>query len=85
MNIWPVQDAEARFDELLDVCVSNGPQILTRSGEEVAVLLPIEEWRRLQASTRPSIKALLLAEDGRTDALVPARRVTRRLDGPAAE
>jgi antitoxin Phd len=85
MNIWPVQDAEARFDELLDVCVSNGPQILTRSGEEVAVLLPIEEWRHLQASARPSIKALLLAEEGRTDALVPARRATRQRNAPAAE
>jgi antitoxin Phd len=85
MNIWPVQDAEARFDELLDVCVFNGPQILTRSGEEVAVLLPVEEWRRLQASARPTIKALLLAEEGRTDALALPRGVARRRDAPAAE
>ncbi|NOS89460.1 MAG: type II toxin-antitoxin system Phd/YefM family antitoxin, partial [Methylococcaceae bacterium] len=25
MKIWPVQDAKARFSELLDACVSEGP------------------------------------------------------------
>lgn len=85
MNVWPVQDAEARFDELLEVCISRGPQVLTRLGEEVAVLVPMEEWRRLQASARPTIKALLSAEEGRTDTLVPPRRATHRRHTPAAE
>jgi hypothetical protein len=28
MNTWPVQDAKARFSELLDVCANEGPQRL---------------------------------------------------------
>ncbi len=78
MPIWPVQDAKARFSELLDACVSEGPQVVTRRGTETAVLVPVDEWRRLQAAARPSLKQLLLADSARTDRLVPERGKARR-------
>lgn len=78
MPIWPVQDAKARFSELLDACVSEGPQVVTRRGTETAVLVPIDEWRRLQAAARPSLKQLLLTDAARTDMLVPERGKARR-------
>ena len=78
MHTWPVQDAKARFSELLDACVSEGPQVVTRRGAETAVLVPIAEWRRLQAAARPSLKQLLLAETARTETLVPERGTARR-------
>jgi prevent-host-death family protein len=73
-----VQDAKARFSELLNLTLKNGPQIVTRRGVAAAVLVPIEEWRRLQASTRPNLKALLLCPDPRFENLVPERRMFRR-------
>lgn len=78
MHSWPVQDAKARFSELLNACLTEGPQIVTRRGTETAVLVPIEEWRRLRAAARPSLKQLLLAEAARTEALVPERGRLRR-------
>ena len=42
------------------------------------MLVPIEEWRRVQASARPSLKALLLAPEARTERLVPERGQARR-------
>ncbi|MEO6626723.1 MAG: type II toxin-antitoxin system Phd/YefM family antitoxin [Burkholderiaceae bacterium] len=78
MHAWPVQDAKARFSEFLDACLSEGPQMVTRRGAEAAVLVPVDEWRRLQALARPSIKQLLLSDAGRTDFLVPARVLARR-------
>jgi len=78
VHIWPVQDAKARFSELLDACVSEGPQVVTRRGTETAVLVPIDEWRRLQAAARSSLKQLLLADSARTDMLVPERGKARR-------
>jgi antitoxin Phd len=78
MANWPVQDAKARFSELLDACVSEGPQVVTRRGTETAVLVTIEEWRRLQAAARPSLKQLLLTNSARTDRLVPERGKARR-------
>ncbi len=79
MNTWAVQDAKARFSELLDACVSEGPQVVTRRGTETAVLVPIDEWRRLQAVARPSLKQLLLSDSARTELLVPERgKASRR-------
>ena len=62
---WQVQDAKARFSELLDTSLRDGPQIVTRRGVEIAVLAPIEEWRRLNRVSRPSLKDLLLAPEPR--------------------
>ena len=47
MPSWPVQDAKARFSELLATCIAQGPQVVTRRGEEAAVLVPMAEWRRM--------------------------------------
>ena len=78
MKTWPVQDAKARFSEFLEACIAEGPQMVTRRGAEAAVLVPVEEWRRLQAAARPSLKQLLLSDVGRTHFLTPPRRVARR-------
>lgn len=78
MHAWPVQDAKARFSEFLDACLSQGPQVVSRRGVEAAVLVSLDEWRRLQATAQPSLKQLLLADEARTDALVPPRGRARR-------
>lgn len=78
VTIWPVQHAKARFSELLDACQREGPQVVSRRGTEAAVLVPIEQWHRLQAAARPTLKQLLLTPEGRTDALAPARGGARR-------
>ena len=75
---WPVQDAKARFSELLDTTLSEGPQIVTKRGVETAVLVPIDQWRRLEQMNRPDLKELLLTAEARTETLVPARERHRR-------
>ncbi len=76
--VWQVQDAKARFSELLEVSLREGPQIVTRRGVEVAVLAPIEEWRRLNRETRPTLKELLLATEPRVTFSLPRRGRLRR-------
>ncbi len=61
MRAWPVQDAKARFSAFLETCLKDGSQIVTKRGAEAAVLVPVETWRRLQKSARPTLKDLLLA------------------------
>lgn len=78
MKAWPVQDAKARFSELLEACITDGPQLVTKRGAEAAVLVPVEEWRRLSAAARPSLKQLLLSDVGRTELLTPPRGAVRR-------
>ena len=70
---WPVQDAKAKFSEFLRASLANGPQIVTNRGVETAVLIPIEEWRKLEKMTKLNLKDLLLAPEARTETLVPRR------------
>jgi antitoxin Phd len=78
MASWQVQDAKARFSEFLDATIKKGPQVVTRRGVEAAVLVPIEEWNRLQTAARPGIKALLLAPEARFENLAAGTRSLRR-------
>jgi prevent-host-death family protein len=79
---WPVQDAKARFSEFLDTCVREGPQVVTRRGQEAAVLVPIQDWKRLQQSALPTLKQLLLADSARAGLVVPPRGRRRRRPVP---
>lgn len=80
MKAWPVQDAKARFSEMLDACTTQGPQLVTRRGAEAAVLVPVDEWRRLKSQAMASLKELLLADEPRFDIPIPPRgRARRRL------
>ena len=85
MRSWPIQDAKARFSEFLEACIEEGPQMVTKRGAEAAVLVPVEEWRRLQAAARPSLKELLLSDEARADLELPARGGARRRQVDPAE
>ena len=77
MGSWQLQDAKSRFSEFLNAALEEGPQVVTRRGIETAVLVPIEEWRRLQGR-RPNIKELLLGPGPRFDLVIPKRRKWKR-------
>ncbi len=81
-NVWQVKDAMARFIELLETTLAEGPQIVTKRGVETAVLVPIEQWRRLEKLAKPDLKELLLAPEPRTEALAPPRRKLRQRAAP---
>jgi prevent-host-death family protein len=78
MQTWPDQDAKARFNELLDTCLTEGPQMITKLGAEAAVLVPVDEWHRLEAAARPTLKQLLLSDQARGDLVLPPRGAARR-------
>jgi prevent-host-death family protein len=74
---WQVYDAKARFSELLDTALKDGPQIVTRRGVETAVVVPIDQWKRLKPESRPNIKDILLDPNGPHDLYIPPRRRLR--------
>jgi prevent-host-death family protein len=45
---WQLQEAKQRFSELIRSVEVDGPQFVTRHGEEVAVVIDIAEYRRLR-------------------------------------
>jgi prevent-host-death family protein len=48
---WQVQDAKQRFSELIRTAHADGPQVVTRHGEEIAVVIDIADYRRLKGET----------------------------------
>src|ERR1700744_515149 len=48
---WQIQEAKQRFSEMIRAVTSEGPQVITRHGEDGAVVVDIAEYRRL---TRPT-------------------------------
>jgi prevent-host-death family protein len=81
---WPVYEAKARFSEFLETTLKEGPQVLTRRGIEMAVLVPIDEWKRLQGNRRPNIKEILLDPNGPHDLYIPPRRRLRFSSPPSS-
>jgi prevent-host-death family protein len=45
---WQLQEAKQRFSELIRSVEAEGPQFVTRHGEEVAVVVSIAEYRHLR-------------------------------------
>lgn len=49
MHTWSLQNAKARFSELVNTCLRDGPQLVTRHGRDAVVILPAEEYKRVTA------------------------------------
>jgi prevent-host-death family protein len=73
MHSWPVHDAKARFSELLEASISEGPQVVTKHGKAAAVLVPIRQWEALHSAHKRTLKQILLDGDAPTGVTVPAR------------
>jgi antitoxin Phd len=73
MHTWPVQDAKARFSEMLETSLAEGPQIVTKHGKATAVLVPIRQWDALQLSSKRTLKHLLLDRSVVADIPIPPR------------
>ena len=50
MHTWQIQEAKNRFSEVVAKALKSGPQLITRRGAQVAILISYAEYRRLIAS-----------------------------------
>jgi prevent-host-death family protein len=60
LHTWPLQDAKARFSEVVKRAATEGPQMVTCRGVETAVVVSVADYRRWQAE-RPSLVDYLLS------------------------
>jgi antitoxin Phd len=44
METWKLQDAKARFSEVVDRALHDGPQLVTRHGENTVVIVAYREF-----------------------------------------
>jgi antitoxin Phd len=64
MHTWQLQEAKSRFSEVVDLSLKEGPQMVTRRGEEAVVILAADEYRRLSGQTPRLMDCLLNAPRG---------------------
>ncbi|WP_420629229.1 type II toxin-antitoxin system Phd/YefM family antitoxin [Candidatus Leptofilum sp.] len=50
ISSWQLQEAKNKLSQLVDEAVKSGPQIITRRGVEVVIVLSVEEYRQLKTS-----------------------------------
>lgn len=73
---WQIQEAKQRFSEVLRRVAADGPQAVTRHGEEIAVILDMAAYRHLTGqqdqrdlltfiASAPSLDELDLSRDDR--------------------
>lgn len=58
MASWQLQEAKQRFSEVVKR-TADEPQVVTRHGEEVAVMLSMDDYRRLRAPEKDFKQHLL--------------------------
>jgi prevent-host-death family protein len=49
LGSWQLQDAKQQFSRLVDRAREVGPQLVTRNGKEVVVVLAVEDYKRLRS------------------------------------
>ncbi len=74
---WTAADAKARFSEVLNRALTEGPQTITRRGKPAVVIVASEEWTRKTRRTE-NLAEFFAASPLRDSGLV----VERLIDGP---
>ena len=75
---WQLQEAKQRFSEVIRSVEADGPQFVTRHGQEVAVIISIAEYRHLRSAGQDFKEFLRSAPEADLEisrSAQPARRV----------
>jgi prevent-host-death family protein len=64
MHAWQLKEAKSRFSELVELTLKEGPQLVTRHGDEAVVILAAKDYRQLTGQTPTLMDCLLNALRG---------------------
>lgn len=56
---WKLQDAKAKFSQVVENALKVGPQYVTRRGKDAVVILSVKEYQKI-TSPKPTLKDFLL-------------------------
>ena len=72
MTSWQLQEAKNKLSELIDRALEEGPQVITRHGVEVAVVMPYAGYKKLTTPDK-RLGDLLMASPLRKSGLTISR------------
>jgi len=74
---WQLQEAKQKFSELVRRTLEEGPQVVTRHGEEVVVMVPADEYRRMtereDGEKKMDFKEFLMSAPEGLELIIPER------------
>jgi prevent-host-death family protein len=72
---WQLQEAKQKFSELVRRTLEEGPQVVTKHGEEVVVVVPVEEFRRMSkdGEKKMDFKEFLMSAPEGLEHIIPER------------
>jgi len=76
---WQLQEAKAKFSELVQRTLDEGPQTVTRHGKDVVVVVSAEDYRKLK-ERRPSLLEVLMSGPEGELELPPRAKQEREID-----
>ena len=74
---WAVAEAKARFSEMINRALADGPQTITRKGQKAVVVVSAEEWQR-KTKRKGNLAEFFAASPLRGSEL----KIKRSKDGP---
>lgn len=79
---WKLEDAKARFSEVVRLARNDGPQRVTVRGKDAVVILAAEEYEWLKADTRTGADLIAFLRNSSLGELEPQREEDRGRDLP---
>jgi prevent-host-death family protein len=81
-RIWKLEDAKARFSEVVRLAQSQGPQHVTVRGKDAVVVISAEELNRLRPADGGEAELIPFLEGLQLDGLALERELDRGRDVP---
>ena len=67
---WQIQEAKQHFSEMIRAVTSQGPQIITRHGEDIAIVIDVNEFHRLTRAATVDLTDVLLGGPKFDDSII---------------
>jgi prevent-host-death family protein len=73
---WQLQEAKAKFSELVQKAIDEGPQTVTRHGKDTVVVLSVEQYKKLERRRPSLLEVLMSGPEGELE--LPERQIQER-------
>ena len=75
---WQLQDAKARFSRVVDLAMSDGPQIITRRGKDAVIIIDAQDYARRKKPRQSLVEFLRASPLGGIDLQLDRSKDTPR-------
>ena len=64
MQTWQIQEAKSHFSMVIDCAMTQGAQLVTRRGQNVAVILSVKDYEQMSGQKSSPISLMMNAPKG---------------------